>query len=399
MKAILALLLAGTTAPALAQSSANAAPAPPAVTSNCTPEHAALGQCKLPVPQQPAAKLETGPAVAPAPIASCTPEHAALGHCKLPDLAQPTAGPQSGRAVPAEQAPTLNSQAGSGPSPAPAAVTCTPEHATLGHCELDPSAQIEPVIPVAPPPPSARSGPENGADRFYDPTAMAAARQEIREHHGGLSAYKILIDQAEVKIRNGREGYGWDAQGWYGGDIDKLWIKSEGEGTFGEKLESAEVQALWSRAIDPWFDFQLGVRYDLRPNPERAYLVAGIQGLAPYWFEVDGSIFLSNKGDVSARFEGEYDLRITQRLILQPRVEFDLEAQDVPELGIGSGLSEAGIGARLRYEIFTESGPASIAPYVGIEHERSFGDTAGFRRTAGESAGGWNFVVGLRTWF
>jgi copper resistance protein B len=228
---------------------------------------------------------------------------------------------------------------------------------------------------------------------------MAASREEMREHHGGLNAFKVLVDQAEVKIRNGREGYGWDGQGWYGGDINKLWIKTEGEGSFGEGVEAAEVQALWSRAIDPWFDLQLGVRYDVRPEPERAYLVAGIQGLAPYWFEVDGSVFLSTKGDVSARFEGEYDLRITQRLILQPRVEFDLAAQDVPELGIGSGLSEASVGARLRYETFTGSGPASIAPYIGVEYERAFGDTAGFRRAEGEKAGSWNFLVGLRTWF
>jgi copper resistance protein B len=258
---------------------------------------------------------------------------------------------------------------------------------------------MAPVIPVAPPPAAARSGPENGADLFYDRTAMAASREEMRKHHGGLDAYKILVDQAEAKIRNGRDGYGWDAQAWYGGDVNKLWIKTEGEGVFGEGLEAAEVQALWSRALDPWFDLQLGVRYDIQPDPERAYLVAGIQGLAPYWFEVDGSIFLSNKGDLSARFEGEYDLRITQRLILQPMVEFDLVAQDVPELGIGSGLSEASIGARLRYEIFTGSGPATIAPYVGIEYERAFGDTADFRRSAGEDAAGWNILVGLRTWF
>lgn len=269
----------------------------------------------------------------------------------------------------------------------------------MGHCELDASARAPAAIPIAPPPAAALSGPENGADLFYDPAETAASREEMRKHHGGLDAYKLLIDQAEVKTRNGREGYGWDAQGWYGGDIDKLWIKTEGEGAFGAGVESAEVQALWSRAIDPWFDLQLGARYDISPDPERAYLVAGIQGLAPYWFEVDGALFLSHKGDLSARFEGEYDLRITQRLILQPMVELELAAQDVPELGIGSGLSEASLGARLRYEIFPGSGPASIAPYVGVEYERVFGDTGDFRRADGDKAGGWNFLVGLRSWF
>ena len=212
--------------------------------------------------------------------------------------------------------------------------------------------------------------------------------------HGAMKTSKLLVDQLEAKVRNGRDGYAWDGQGWYGGDIDKLWIKTEGEGAFGETVEKAEVQALWSHAIDPWFDLQAGIRYDFRPDPERAYLALGVQGLAPYWFEVDAAAFVSNKGDVSARLEAEYDLRLTQKLILQPRAEFDLALQDVPELGIGSGLSSGEIGARLRYEIRPE-----FAPYVGVEYERAFGGTAAFRRAAGEDRGGWSLLLGLRTWF
>jgi copper resistance protein B len=122
--------------------------------------------------------------------------------------------------------------------------------------------------------------------------------------------------------------------------------------------------------------------------------VLGIEGLAPYWFEVDAVAFVSNKGDVSARFEGEYDLRLTQKLILQPRIELDLALQDVPEIGLGSGLSAAEAGLRLRYEIAPE-----FAPYVGVAYERAFGDTAGFRRAAGEEAGGLSLLVGVRAWF
>ena len=247
---------------------------------------------------------------------------------------------------------------------------------------------------IAPPPPAALSGPEDAADLVYGREAMAAARAGMREEHGGMETYKILIDQLEAKLRDGRDGYAWDAQAWYGGDIDKLWIKTEGEGAFGEAVERAEVQALWSRAIDPWFDLQLGVRHDFRPDPERTHLVLGVQGLAPYWFEVDAAAFLSDKGDLTARFEAEYDLRLTQKLILQPRVELDLAAQDVPELGIGSGLSSGEIGARLRYEVRPE-----FAPYVGVEYERAFGDTADLARAAGEKAGGWSLLVGIRTWF
>jgi copper resistance protein B len=223
---------------------------------------------------------------------------------------------------------------------------------------------------------------------------MAQAREEIREEHGDIETHKVLIDQAEVKLRNGRDGYAWDAQALYGGDIDKIWFKTEGEGEFREGVEKAEVQALWSHAIDPWFDLQLGVRHDFRPDPQRTHLVAGIQGLAPYWFEVDGAVFLSNKGDVTARGEVEYDLRITQQLILQPRLEVDLALQDVPEIGIGSGLSSAELGARLRYEIRPE-----FAPYIGLEYERSFGDTARFSRAKGEGRGGFSLLMGVRTWF
>ena len=151
---------------------------------------------------------------------------------------------------------------------------------------------------------------------------------------------------------------------------------------------------LWSHSIDPWFNLQAGIRYDFRPDPQRAHLVLGIEGLAPYWFEIDAAAFLSNKGDVTARLEVEYDQRLTRKLILQPRVEFDLAAQNVPEIGLGSGLSSAEAGLRLRYEIVPE-----FAPYVGVAYERAFGNTADFRRAAGEKAGGWSLLLGVRTWF
>ena len=248
--------------------------------------------------------------------------------------------------------------------------------------------------PIAPPPAAALAGPAHAADLVFGAEQMAEARAEMHEEHGSIETYKLLVDQLEARIRRGRDGYAWDGQAWYGGDINKLWLKSEGEGEFGHGVEKAEVQALWSRAIDPWFDFQAGVRYDFRPDPERGYLVAGVQGLAPYWFEIDAAAFISNKGDVSARFEAEYDLRLTQKLILQPRVEFDLALQDVPEIGIGSGLSTGELGARLRYEIRPE-----FAPYIGVEYERAFGETGRFRRAGGEDRGGFSLLVGLRTWF
>jgi copper resistance protein B len=278
----------------------------------------------------------------------------------------------------------------------------------MGHCRLPAEAasatsdshaghamgEEVPAPPVAPPPPGALSGPAHAGDALFGQDAMADAREELRREHGSIVTSKFLIDQLETRIRNGRDGYFLNAEAWYGGDINKLWLKTEIEGEFGHGPEQTEVQALYSRAIDPWWNLQAGVRYDFRPDPERAYLVLGIEGLAPYWFEVDAAAFVSNKGDVSARLEVENDLRLTQKLILQPRIEMDLAAQDVPEIGVGSGLSSAEAGLRLRYEIKRE-----FAPYVGVAYERAFGDTADFRRAGGDKAGGWNFLVGVRAWF
>lgn len=280
------------------------------------------------------------------------------------------------------------------PAAGPAPATAADPHA--GHAMGAAEALLP---PVAPPPAEALGGPAHAADLVFDPAAMARSRAALAAEHGGMATSKLLIDRLEVGIGRGRETYAWDAQAWYGGDIDKIWLKTEGEGEFGGEFEGAELQALWSRAIDPWFDLQLGVRQDLGPGPHRTHLVAGVQGLAPYWFEVEGALFLSNRGDVTARAEVEYDLRITQNLILQPRGEIDFSLQDVPELRLGSGLTTAELGARLRYEIFPRSGPAVVAPYVGVQYERAFSDTARFRRAAGEDTGGWRLLVGLRTWF
>lgn len=255
--------------------------------------------------------------------------------------------------------------------------------------------------PAAPPPAEAFSGPEHAADTLFDPAAMGSAREDLRAENGAFRSFWVMADRWETRVRGGEEEYLWDAQGWYGGDINKLWVKTEGEGSFGRSPEELEVQALWSRAVLPWWDFQAGVRHDFRPGPERTHLAVGVQGLAPYQFEVDAAAFLSDDGDLSARLEGEYELRITQRLILQPRLGLELEWQDVPERGIGSGLrsGELGLrlrylGLRLRYELARE-----FAPYVGIEYERRFGGTADFARALGDDPGGWSFLIGLRSWF
>lgn len=413
------LLAACVSAPALAQHQGHGAqppaarPAPPPCPPQAAP-HAGHGQA-APAPRSCAAQ----PAAAPDPHA---------GHAMSPSGAAPAPrapSPHAGHATPAAP-PATPAETGqalpSGPAdphaghdmsavPPPAAadphaghpMPSTPPQAAVdphaGHATDAPAAMAA-APPVAPPPPEALSGPAHAADLAYDPADMARARAEERRVNGAVPQARFLIDRLEVATGEGRDAYVWDdVQFWYGGDIDRLWIKSQGEGEFGGALESAEVQALWSRAISPWFDVQAGARYDFAPDPRRAYLVLGLQGLAPYWFELDTALFVSNKGDVSARFEAEYDLRITQRLILQPQVEADFQLQDVPELRLGSGLSTAELGLRLRHEFFPARAPAVLAPYVGVSYERAFGDTAAFRRAAGERTGGWRLLLGVRTWF
>ena len=235
---------------------------------------------------------------------------------------------------------------------------------------------------------------DHAADAFYNSAEMARARAAMLKESGGMAFSQLMLDRLEYRMGKGADGYHWEGEGWIGGDINRFAFKTEGEGAFGGPLERAEVQALYSRAIDPWFNLEAGVRHDIRPDPRRTYAVVGIEGLAPYWFEVSAQAFLSNRGDAHLRLEGSYDQRISQRLILQPAAEINVAAQDVPELGIGSGVSDVELGLRLRYEFVRE-----FAPYVGVNWERKLGDTARFARADGERASATSLVMGVRFWF
>ena len=204
----------------------------------------------------------------------------------------------------------------------------------------------------------------------------------------------FLIDRLEIGFADEVDTYVWDAQGWYGGDRNRFWFKTEGEGEQWESPEDAELQVLYSRLFAPFWDWQVGARHDFRPEPNRTHLVVGIQGLAPYEFEIDSALFLSNKGDVTARFEAEYELKLTQRLILQPRFELNAAASDIDDIGVGSGINGSELGLRLRYEFKRE-----FAPYVGISWEQLYGETATFARDESEPTSVTSFVVGVRMWF
>lgn len=244
------------------------------------------------------------------------------------------------------------------------------------------------------PPTAAGDGAVNAADLYFDPAVMARAREQLRIENGEVITHAVILDRLEASSGDDDEGYLWDAQGWYGGDIHRFWWKSEGEGAFDGDVEHAELQLLYSRAITPYFDLQGGVRQTYRPEGDRTDLVLGVQGLAPYWFEVDGALFLSNEGELTASAEAEYDLRLTQRLILQPRTEISFSAQEIREFAIGSGVSNIEAGARLRYEI-----TRSFAPYIGLEWSGAVGDTRDLIRANGDDPDATRVVFGVRALF
>jgi copper resistance protein B len=203
----------------------------------------------------------------------------------------------------------------------------------------------------------------------------------------------LLVDRLErVDTRDGN-ATAYEAQAWFGRNYDRLVIKAEGDYGKG-KLQEARTELLWGHAIATFWDTQLGVRYDSGVGPDRGWLAFGVQGLAPYWFEVDATAYVGEEGRTALRLSGEYELLITQRLILQPRLELNAYGESDEALGIGSGLSDGAAGLRLRYE-FTRQ----FAPYVGVERAGKFGKTADLARITGEKTDETRWVAGVRFWF
>lgn len=339
---------------------------------------------KKPVAKKPAAKKKAPAVKKKAPAAKKAVAKAAARRKAAPAPKRPRA-----KAPPAK--PVADPHAGH--DMAPTAAPAPDPHAGHDMSSAAPEGPLGTNLPAgnaaAPAIPTDRA-----ADAVYGAGAMATGRHHLEQHHGGQKLGQVMFNLAEYQARKGRDGFEWDAEGWYGGDIRRLVVRSEGEGSFRGSLERAEVQALYSHAIGPYFNLQGGLRYDFKPNPSRVYATVGFEGLAPSFFDVEGALFLSNKGELIARAEGYYDQRITQRLILQPRAELNFAAQSSREIGVGAGLSDAELGLRLRYDIRRE-----FSPYVGVQYERLFGKTRRFARAEGEDAAGWSLLAGLRAWF
>jgi copper resistance protein B len=201
------------------------------------------------------------------------------------------------------------------------------------------------------------------------------------------------IDQLEAFDADETTNLRWDVDMWVGYSLNKLTIRTEGEERDGN-TERAELQFLWTRSFARWWDVVAGARTDFAPGPDKNWAAFGVQGLAPYRFDVEATAFLSDGGDSAARIEADYDLLITSRLILQPQIELNWFGQSDPSRGYGAGLSSGEAALRLRYEIRRE-----VAPYVGLVHERLWGETADAAQAAGRDPDDTSLVAGIRLRF
>jgi len=256
-----------------------------------------------------------------------------------------------------------------------APATETQDHSTH---ERPPATDLPPGIP-----------PLTDADR------EAAFPDVEMQHtvHDDAVHYFVLIDQLEWQIGSGGSGGNWDSTGWIGRDVDRFWFRTEGQGEEGGVGE-AELGLLYGRAIARWWDVVLGVQQDIRPGPAQTWIAAGVQGLAPYWFEIEATAYVDFSARTRFRLEAEYELLFTNRLVLQPRIELNIFGEDDPERRVGAGLSTTEAGLRLRYEIRRE-----LAPYVGVDWEQKYFGTADLARASGASSGSTRLVTGIRVWF
>ncbi|MBV2207247.1 MAG: copper resistance protein B [Pseudomonas sp.] len=260
------------------------------------------------------------------------------------------------------------------------------QHSPMQHDGMDHGSMTHP--PVTAPSPAASVPPLSDADR-------AAAFPDLPPHamHQGGSNFLFLADQLEWQDADDGSALAWDISGWYGGDIDRLAFRSEGERTDGH-TEEAELQLLWSHAIGPWWETVAGVRQDFKPGSPQTWAAFGVQGMPLFGLETEATAFLGEGGQSALRLEAEYDILLSQRWVLQPTAELNLHGRNDEARGVGSGLSDAGFGLRLRYEINRQ-----FAPYIGVTWNRAYGNTADLLRDEDEDVSDTRLVAGIRFWF
>lgn len=222
-----------------------------------------------------------------------------------------------------------------------------------------------------------------------------AAFPDLPPHqmHQSGTHFLFAVDELEWQDADDGNALAWDLSGWLGGDVDRLAFRSEGERINGH-TEEAELQLLWSHAIGPWWETVAGLRQDFKPGSPQTLAAFGLQGTPLYGLETEVTAFVGESGQTALRLEAEYDILLTQRWVLQPTAELNLHGRNDARRGVGSGLSDTGLGLRLRYEINRQ-----LAPYVGVAWSRSYGNTADLQRVEGEDTRDARLVAGIRFWF
>lgn len=355
------------------------------VASAQTMDHSRMQMpAKKPVPaKQPARKK---PAAKPAAPAS-TPDAAGAAAATKPEPAP-------------EMDPAMDHSAmGEGmQDPKPAA---DPSMPPMDHAAMDHDTGTMPADPAEPMNHPAMAGMTMAPTEPVTPipALTEADRAAARPPPGGHTVHDNeifsywLLDRLETWDADPGTGLTWEALSWIGTDLNRVWLRSEGE-RVGGTTESADVEVLYGRSIARWWDVVAGIRQDFGQGPSQSFAAVGVQGLAPYKFEVEATAYVGQSGQTAARFEATYDTLLTNRLILQWRADANVYGKDDAARGVGSGLSTVEAGLRLRYEFSRK-----FAPYIGISRERAFGTTANYRRLDGENVDDTRFVAGLRIWF
>lgn len=233
--------------------------------------------------------------------------------------------------------------------------------------------------------------PRYAMDERYPPKQKFG---DIDPVHDNEIFWTFRADRLEHHVTDDEDKWVWEVDAWVGADYNKLYLKSEGEKIESGDVEHSTLDVLYSRNVHSFWDLQAGIRHDFEPLPTRTFAALGFQGLAPQWFEVDTTMYLSDDGDLSLDFEVEYEIMLTQRLILVPRLETTITAQSVPEYNIGQGLTGIETGARLRYDIHRKFGP-----YIGISWMRKYFETADLIEADGGNIESTAFVAGIRIWY
>ena len=341
----------------------HAAPtAPPAEV-----DHAAMGHAMPTEEVDHAAMGHAAPTSPPAEV-----DHAAMGHAMPTEEVDHAA---MGHDTPASVGEIDHAAMGHGTPPAASEAT---DHAGMHHAPAA-TGGVMPTTPI----------PElTAADR-------AAAVRPAAGHpaHDNKVHQYVLIDRLEAGWSDGENSQGWEVQAWRGTDLNRLWLRSEGERA-GGRTEGADVELLYGRSVSPWWDVVAGVRHEFGEAPSQTMAAFGVQGLAPYKYEFSATAYVGSSGQTALDLEAEYDTLLTNRLILQWTAEAEFWGRDDERRGIGSGLNSVEAGMRLRYEIRRQ-----LAPYIGVVWERRFGDAADAVRADGHDVSETRVVAGLRFWF